>query len=663
MKSQNRIEKALPFKTSPSAKNPMERRKSSLEETYVHGAPLICRIGLLLLLLSGCTGGGHEEGGSASVQLVLKAPPGKQASSKASQAAAPEQIVSAALEVTGPGMSPLSASADLSAGADVRLNLEVPAGAARRFRVTMNDVAGAARFRGEATADLLPETAPQITILMVALNLSIPEPIPSLPIFQISPQTAVVPKGETRQFTASGADPSDVIWSVETGPEGTPLFGRITFDGIYTPPARIPTDGATPIGNPVPVVIHAFNRTDPQIQDAALATPVTGSVIAFEKNLPVTPNPGVISTGSSGQKSIAFFQGKVYAVWSDGRSGIQFADTADGAAWNILPVPGTPGGQPEPVLAMAPDGAVYVAYQGARTNACPRLPCTIFPSIELAVRRPGAGAFELLAPLMIGSQAESPSLAVSAKGIVFAAWSAHGNSGTADILFQRINRDGTLIDPAPRNLTEKNGAFFETRPALSASESGDLFLGWEVSANSREVVATVSRNSGDTFLPEARVNDTGIEFASRPALAAGPEGTVYIAWERDVCNDGCAFLSFDVGRVGSNGLAFGVDREVGSGIKAVRQFRPSIATDGVNGVYIAFHERVSSMGDEIFLAKSRDGKEAFSFSQMSRDDTSLVSIKSAPSVAVDGAGRSFAIWTDNRRSSSVDGDVYFSKGE
>lgn len=627
---------------------------------------LISGIGLLLLLLSGCAGGGDEEGGSASVQIVLKSPPAQAAASKISRAAAPEPIVSATLEVTGPGMSPLSMSADLSAGEEVRLNLTVPAGAARRFVVTMNDAAGAPRFRGEATADLLPGTAPQITILMAALDLSIPEPIPSPPVFQISPQTAVVPKGETRQFAAGGADPADVVWSLETGPGGAPLFGRITSDGIYTPPARIPTDGATPFGNPVPAVIRAFSRADPQVQDAALATPVTGSGIAFEKNLPVTPNPGVISTGSSGQKSIAFFQGKVYAVWSDGRSGIQFGDTADGSAWNTQPVPGTPGGQPEPVLAIAPDGTAYVAYQGSRTGACPRLPCAVLPSIELAALRPGAGRFELLAPLMIGAQAETPSLAVSPKGILFAAWSAHGAGGTADILFQRIDRDGMLIDPAPRNLTEKNGAFFETRPALSASESGDLFLGWEVSANSREVVATVSRDSGETFLPEARVNDlldTGVEFASRPALAAGPEGTVYVAWERDVCNDGCTFLSFDAGQVGSNGLAFGIDREVGSGVKAVRQFRPSIATDGAHGVYIAFHERVSGMGDGIFLAKSRDGKEAFSFSQISRDDTTLASTKSSPSVAVDGAGRPFAIWTDNRRSGSIDGDVYFSFGE
>jgi hypothetical protein len=630
---------------------------------------LLSRIGLLLLLLSGCAGS-SESGGNASVQIVLKSPPGQAAASKVSRAAAPSGVVSATLEVTGPDMAPLSRSADLSSGAEVRLNLEVPAGPARHFIVTMIDDGGTARFRGEAAADLIQGTSPQITILMVSLDTQVspgpsPSPLPGPPVLQIAPQTAVVPKGTTESYTAAGFDPADLRWSVQTDPQGEPTFGEISSDGIYTPPSRIPTDAATPIGNPLPAVISASSKTNPQIQDAALAMLITGPTLAFEKNLPVTRNTGVISTSSSGQRSLAFSRGKVYAVWSDSRAGIQFAESADGAAWNATTVPGTPGLQPEPVLSAGPDGSIYVAYQGSRATTCPRPPCPVAPSIELAVLRPG-GSFELLSPLMIGSQAATPTVAVSPKATVFAAWSAVGNGGTADIFFQRINRDGTLLDPAPRNLTERNGAFSEAWPVLSVNNFGDLFLGWEVFANARDIVATVSQDEGERFFPERRINDllpTGSAYATRPSLAAGPEGTVYVAWERDSCNDGCTFISFDIGRVGPDGLEFGADQPVGSGIKAVRQSKPSVALDGSDGIYVAFHESVSSVGEEIFLAKTTEGGR-FSFSQISRDDSSLVSIKSSCSVAVDAAGRAFAIWTDNRRSTSGgDNDVFFSKGE
>lgn len=622
---------------------------------------------MALLLLSGCAGG-SEGSGSASVQVVLKAPPTQAAASKVSRAAAPSGVVSATLEVTGPGMAPLSTSADLSSGAEVRLNLEVPAGPARRFVVTMNDGGGAARFRGEAAADLAPGTSPQITILMVSLDITVgpgPSPVPN-PLIRISPQAAVVPKGTTQSYTASGVDPADVNWSVQTGPQGDPIFGEITSDGIYTPPSRIPIDAVTPIGNPLPAVVSASSKANPQIEDSVLATLVTGPTLAFGKNLPVTGNPGVISTSASGQRSLAFSQGKVYAVWSDSRAGVQFSQSGDGAAWNITTVPGAPGPEPEPVLAAGPDGSIYVAYQGSRTTLCPRPPCPTTPSIELAVLRPGVGKLELLAPLMIGSQAATPTLAVSPKAIVFAAWSAVGNGGTADIFFQRINRDGTLLDPAPRNLTEKNGAFSEARPVLSANDFGDLFLGWEVFANERDIVATVSQDGGESFLPERQINDappTGTPYAMRPSLAAGPAGTVYVAWERDNCNDGCTFIAFDVGQVGPDGLEFGADQTVGSGIKAVRQFQPSVAYDRSGGIYVVFHESVSSLGEEIFLAKMMEGGSRFAFSQVSRDDTTLISAKSYPSVAVDNAGRTFAIWTDSRRSSSSDSDVFFSKGE
>ena len=634
-------------------------------EKALHLLPL-----LALLLLNGCAGG-SEGSGSASVRVVLKAPPGQAAASKVRRAAAPSGVVSATLEVTGPGMAPLSTSADLSSGAEVRLNLEVPAGPARHFIVTMNDGGGAARFRGEAAADLAPGSSPQITILMVSLDVQVdpgpgPSPAPVPPVIQISPQTAVVPKGATQSYTASGIDPADVNWSVQTGPQGDPIFGEITSDGTYTPPARIPTDALTPIGNPLPAVVSASSRSNPQIGTAAPATLVTGPTLAFEKNLPVTRNTAILSTSASGQRSLAFSQGKVYAVWSDSRAGVQFSESGDGAAWNITTVPGASGTEPEPVLAAGPDGSIYVAYQGSRTTACPRPPCPAAPSIELAVLRPGVGKLELLAPLMIGAQAATPTLAVSPKAIVFAAWSAVGNGGTADIFFQRINRDGTLLDPAPRNLTEKNGAFSEARPVLSANDFGDLFLGWEVFANERDIVATVSQDGGESFLPEQQINDappTGTSYATRPSLAAGPAGTVYVAWERDNCNDGCTFIAFDVGQVGPDGLEFGADQTVGSGIKAVRQFQPSVAYDRSGGIYVVFHESVSSLGEEIFLAKTTEGGGRFAFSQISRDDTALISVKSYPSVAVDNAGRTFAIWTDSRRSTATDNDVFFSKGE
>jgi len=102
---------------------------------------------------------------------------------------------------------------------------------------------------------------------------------------------------------------------------------------------------------------------------------------------------------------------------------------------------------------------------------------------------------------------------------------------------------------------------------------------------------------------------------------------------------------------------------VGTGAKGSRsQNLPSIAWDGRNDIYLAFQETLSTNNDGIFLAKTVDGGNTFRFSRIDDDGSSPLRNKFSPSLAVDSAGRAFAVWNDGRFGNQQY-DVFFAKGE
>lgn len=626
----------------------------------------------LVLLFSGCQGQGGEE--TASVRLSLDLA-GSQA--KAAQAPAPRGITSVRVEVTGPEMAPVSTSVEVNSDAEPIVVLNIPAGPARRFVVTALDVEGTAQFRGEATVDLVPGSSPNVTISMVSLDTPVtPEPPPSV---QISPHTAVVPKDTRPRFSVTGIDLSEVQFEVTSAVGNTPeQVGSVATDGDYTPPATILTDGATPIGNPIPITVTAIDKNDPTVRDSATVTLTTGSQLKFEKNVPVIPATTTfrpISTDSSGQRNIVYHQGKVYTVWSQfynprETNFVFFSQSANGTDWSSpISVTGqinqdTSVAETEPVVAVGPDGTVYVALT---TNACPF--CSV-PSYRVQLFRLPVGAqgfTSLFGPFATNSSnSPSPSMAVSPNGNVFVAWTGQELRGNVDIFMQRLNKDGGLIDAAPRNLTKDIGAFTNTLPVLSIGENGVVYLVWRQGPNTPQLLAIASSDGGNTFsMPGAVTNASGFQIAN-PSVAAGPDGTVYITWDTSNCDCSSYEVFFDTGNFQDSTLIFGTEKAIGKAIpNSENQTTPSAAWDRSAGIYIGFIETLSGFGENgVFLAKSRDGGTTFTFSRV--DDGSIIKLdKGNPSLAIDPAGRAFAVWTRFGflpQGSEID-DILFAMGE
>jgi hypothetical protein len=410
---------------------------------------------------------------------------------------------------------------------------------------------------------------------------------------------------------------------------------------------------------------------------------VTGPTLTFGPYTRVSEASGSIYTDSAGQRGIAYFKGNIYTVWyafnANNVPNIYFAESGDGTNWTQTPLAGA-SSQSQPSIAVGPDGSIYIAYLGLINNCSTGVNCFLFRTVDVLVRHPGDPAFSSLTakPLFaVGSNSSltRPSIAVSPKGVVFVTWSALlSGSNNSDVYLTRINGDGTLIDSIPKNLTSSD-SIDEQNPVVAVGSDGDVFLGYELTNPSSPAFnlnsfVTASLDGGGSFLPAVQINPVTVgDFVARLTLAPVSGGFVHIAWEEDTCGDGCTFIAYSPAKVsqdaaGALGLTVDPGVFLGSAVKAVRQTAPSIASDGFGGVYIAFHESVSGVGDGIFLAKTTDDGKTFAFSPISQDGRT-VSIKDNPSLAVDIGGRSFVIWTDNRLADPATGfrDVLFSKGE
>ncbi len=534
-----------------------------------------------------------------------------------------------------------------------------------------NEALGTLVIQGNIATYTAPAAFPETNVLTIkALSVTDPTSFGTAkvnlknPEFQISPRSAIVPKIQKQAFTLSGIAPSNVTWQVNEVIDGNSTLGTIDQNGLYTAPALIPIDTKqTTIGVPLPIRVEAHSKTNPASIDMATLRVMTGSQIGFGENMPLS-NAGV-STRSAGQRSIAFYKGIVYATWSDGTN-IFFAQSTDGLNWSDpeLIFACTGGNAKNPAMAIGSKGEIYIileeTIQGQGT------------SVWLLIRASATAEFQAEQIVKDSSPSPEPSIAVAPNGTVFMAWATEQELTGYDIFFQRLNFDGTPLDESPRPLTQKS--LSEKSPVLNVSESGLVFAAWiEQTFDSSQTTAAFVQSTNSLFA--ASSTDGGVSFsasvqiddlstlnpanAMRPSLAAGPAGTVYVAWERDTCGDGCVEIAFDTGKMGASGLSFGSDQSVRRADQESfpRQYSPSVAWDAANGIYVGFLEEGSD--DLIYLAKSTDEGTKFSFSRIS-DIAGFP--KSNPAIAVDRAGRVFSIWAGPGESES--GNVaWFSWGE
>jgi hypothetical protein len=233
--------------------------------------------------------------------------------------------------------------------------------------------------------------------------------------------------------------------------------------------------------------------------------------------------------------------GSVYAAWTEYEGRLWFAVSRDGGGNFAAPRQiEEPGPARAPSLAIAPDGAVYLAWTVGDDEGA-----------DIRIARSADAGSSFAAPVFAHRSegySDAPKLAVDAAGTLHLVY-AESTAGPFDryrILYTR-STDGARTFRPVRPLSAVNAGY----PSLSIDANGDLYVLWELFNDHRKrpwgLGFTVSRDAGRTFSAPAFVPQSADRAGRRNGsyqgllmkkLAASGDGEIAVVNSSLRDNDG-----------------------------------------------------------------------------------------------------------------------------
>ena len=369
------------------------------------------------------------------------------------------------------------------------------------------------------------------------------------------------------------------------------------------------------------------------------------------------------------------------------------------------------GEQIESSLTLGPSGELVAAWKDSRGAGTDIYVATsvdagsTWSSPDVRVNSGNASAWQF-----------DPAVAVDALGGINVVWS-DSRDGDSDIYFARSSDGGlswTSPDVRINDAAHATGFY----PSIALSSSGTILVAWAGESadplrNDQDIYVARSTDEGATWNAPASVTTGPAAQASAfwPSLAAGPNGSLLIAWSdyRDGPMHVFAARSLDDGItwtdpnvrvspstpnqeypwaiVTESGFGVGwIDNRNGSldvyyarsadgatwteapvvTVGGPMRYELRIAADGPR-VYAVWQEDRSGFGLwEVHLARSDDGGGTWSPAVRLPDGPPSRADQTNPSIQVGRNGAAYALWMDHRDRGSIDyplppGDVYFSR--
>ena len=247
---------------------------------------------------------------------------------------------------------------------------------------------------------------------------------------------------------------------------------------------------------------------------------------------------------------------------------------------------------------------------------------------------------------------QTPSLAVDANGVLYAAW-CDGRNGNADIYIASSIDGGASWGPNVK--VNDDIAATQCNPALAAIGDGRLYVVWEDYRNSNgDIYGATSMDGGETWSPNFKINDdSGSAHQVYPAIALD-ENSVYVVW-KDHRSGADIYLSTSSL---SDPTTWTPNIRVNDVVAEV-QSNPSIVVDSQGMLLVAWEDyrALPMYSAQIFAARSTDGGGTWSPGVKVNDDTAYA-YHGSPVLAHDGNGHFYAAWFDFRNGHY---DIYIAK--
>ncbi|MGB0383472.1 MAG: exo-alpha-sialidase, partial [Ardenticatenaceae bacterium] len=336
--------------------------------------------------------------------------------------------------------------------------------------------------------------------------------------------------------------------------------------------------------------------------------------------------------------------GTFYATWHENRSSngdydIYFARSTDGGlSWSanvkVSDDTGT-ANQQEPNITVGANGNLYIAWQDDRNGN---------PDIYFATSTDGGTTWS--ANVKVNDDADTaqydPSVAVDANGTVYATWEDNRNADQ-DIYFATSTDNGQSWS-ADVKINDDAGGTWQYNPSMAVSPNNTLYVSWADNRNgNQDVYFASSTNGGATWSANVKVNDdAGGAWHNNPSLAVDANDNVVVAWEDLRNGDQDIYFA----RSTDSGATWSSNVKVNDDSSLLHQYTPSVGVDGSGTLMLAWYDQRNG-NDDIYFARSTNNGTSWS-ANVKLNDNSGTSSEQYPSLAVDSNGNAVAVWQDAR---------------
>jgi hypothetical protein len=299
----------------------------------------------------------------------------------------------------------------------------------------------------------------------------------------------------------------------------------------------------------------------------------------------------------------------------------------------------------EPSVAVAPGGAVYVAWAGHGAGKAADVWLARFDE-------KGQRAGELVRVNRVAGEAaawrgDPPEVAVADDGAVYVAWTARAaETGHATTLYLSASRDGGKSFDAPVKVNDDAGAGVHGMHSLALGRDGRVYLAWLDERNlhtheemktvgtagakqasggmhgeqNREVFFAASADGGRTFAPNRRVASEACPCC-KTALAISPEGRIYLGWRQVLPGD---FRHIAVAASADGGETFNAPTIVSDDrweLRGCPVSGPALAAGDGETLRVLWYTAGEAGRPGLYSAESSDGGRTFAPRRAVREGT------------------------------------------
>jgi len=227
-------------------------------------------------------------------------------------------------------------------------------------------------------------------------------------------------------------------------------------------------------------------------------------------------------------------------------------------------------------------------------------------------------------------------VALDTQGVAWAVWEErHGSD--SDIYFSR-RTEGVWEPPQPVSAAP---GLWEEWPSLAFAPDGTAWVAWAVSTAEDEIGILVSHWEGDAWSTPVPVLGTSALSGRQPALAAGPNGDLWLAWVGHDGTDREIYASHWDGATGG-AVVWSAPQQIGeddADSLAYDTF-PRLAMDDSGEVWLVWVSYEVPTGTEVHASRW-DGTTWAPQQQISTTDETP---DTEPALALDAAGNPWVAW-------------------